>query len=157
MRPAHFFLVVFCFLTLPLGAKEIFVINEDDSHFYGSRHAEQMNLAGLNAFIDQYADTQVTHLFLCPNSQCADFRSKTRDAVWDHLDRAKGVLWFENAKRLFDAGLDPYAVWIDRCREKLSRAGMSGMLISAVHHEGEEERLHLLMVDPHIPAGAKLY
>ena len=32
-----------------------------------------------------------------------------------------------------------------------------GMLISAVHHEGEEEKLHLLMVDPHIPAGAKLY
>ncbi len=32
-----------------------------------------------------------------------------------------------------------------------------GMLISAVHYEGEEEKLHLLMVDPHIPAGAKLY
>ncbi len=32
-----------------------------------------------------------------------------------------------------------------------------GMLISAVHHEEGEERLHLLMVDPHIPAGAKLY
>ncbi|MBR6007913.1 MAG: lysine--tRNA ligase [Clostridia bacterium] len=32
-----------------------------------------------------------------------------------------------------------------------------GMLISAVHHEGEEEKLNLLMVDPHIPAGAKLY
>ena len=32
-----------------------------------------------------------------------------------------------------------------------------GMLISAVHHEGEEEKLHLLMVDPHIPAGAKMY
>ena len=32
-----------------------------------------------------------------------------------------------------------------------------GMLISAVHKEGDEERLHLLMVDPHIPAGAKLY
>ena len=32
-----------------------------------------------------------------------------------------------------------------------------GMLISAVHHENGEERLHLLMVDPHIPAGAKLY
>lgn len=32
-----------------------------------------------------------------------------------------------------------------------------GMLISAVHHEGEKEKLHLLMVDPHIPAGAKLY
>ena len=32
-----------------------------------------------------------------------------------------------------------------------------GMLISAVHEENGEEKLHLLMVDPHIPAGAKLY
>jgi lysyl-tRNA synthetase class 2 len=32
-----------------------------------------------------------------------------------------------------------------------------GMLISAVHSEEGEERLHLLMVDEHIPAGAKLY
>ena len=32
-----------------------------------------------------------------------------------------------------------------------------GMLISALHHENDEEKLHLLMVDPHIPAGAKLY
>ena len=32
-----------------------------------------------------------------------------------------------------------------------------GMLISAVHHENGEEKLHLLMVDPHIPVGAKLY
>jgi methionine--tRNA ligase beta chain len=32
-----------------------------------------------------------------------------------------------------------------------------GMLLSAIHKEGDEERLHLLQVDPHIPAGAKLY
>ena len=32
-----------------------------------------------------------------------------------------------------------------------------GMLISAVHHENGEEKLHLLMLDPHIPAGAKMY
>ena len=32
-----------------------------------------------------------------------------------------------------------------------------GMLISAVHHEEGEERLHLLMLDNHIPAGAKMY
>ena len=32
-----------------------------------------------------------------------------------------------------------------------------GMLISAVHQENSQEKLHLLMVDPHIPAGAKLY
>ena len=32
-----------------------------------------------------------------------------------------------------------------------------GMLLSAVHKEGDEEKLHLLQLDPHIPAGAKLY
>ncbi|MDY4696699.1 MAG: methionine--tRNA ligase subunit beta, partial [Selenomonas montiformis] len=31
-----------------------------------------------------------------------------------------------------------------------------GMLISAVHKEAGEEKLHLLMLDPHIPAGAKM-
>ena len=32
-----------------------------------------------------------------------------------------------------------------------------GMLLSALHKENGEERLNLLMLDPHIPAGAKLY
>ena len=32
-----------------------------------------------------------------------------------------------------------------------------GMLLSAIHEEKGEEKLHLLMVDDHIPAGAKLY
>ena len=33
----------------------------------------------------------------------------------------------------------------------------NGMLLSAIHTEAGEEKLHLLMVDNHIPAGAKLY
>ncbi|MBO4769704.1 MAG: lysine--tRNA ligase [Clostridia bacterium] len=32
-----------------------------------------------------------------------------------------------------------------------------GMLLSAIHKEADKEKLHLLQVDPHIPAGAKLY
>lgn len=32
-----------------------------------------------------------------------------------------------------------------------------GMLLSAVYNEGEEEKLHLMIVDENIPAGAKLY
>ena len=35
--------------------------------------------------------------------------------------------------------------------------GSCGMLLSAIHEEEGEEKLHLLMVDDHIPAGAKLY
>ncbi len=40
---------------------------------------------------------------------------------------------------------------------KMMGIDSEGMLISATHSENGEERLHLLMVDPHIPAGAKLY
>nr|WP_207720530.1 lysine--tRNA ligase [Catenibacillus scindens] len=40
---------------------------------------------------------------------------------------------------------------------KMMGIDSEGMLISAVHEEEGEERLHLLMVDDHIPAGAKLY
>lgn len=40
---------------------------------------------------------------------------------------------------------------------KMMGIDSDGMLISAVHHEEGQERLHLLMVDDHIPAGAKMY
>ncbi len=40
---------------------------------------------------------------------------------------------------------------------KMMGIDSEGMLISAVHHEKGEERLHLLMLDDHIPAGAKMY
>ena len=40
---------------------------------------------------------------------------------------------------------------------KMMGIDSEGMLISAVHEEDGREGLHLLMVDPHIPAGAKLY
>ena len=41
--------------------------------------------------------------------------------------------------------------------EYLSLSDNMAIDSDAVHKEGEEEKLHLLMVDPHIPAGAKLY
>ena len=71
------------------------VINEDNSHFF------------------------VTHLFLCPNAMRASFRSRSRDAIWAPVDGTEPQgMWPQNAKRLHEAGLDPYKVWIDRCREK---------------------------------------
>ncbi|MDO4582482.1 MAG: hypothetical protein Q4D62_00120 [Planctomycetia bacterium] len=111
-------LLFFFFGKGSLEAGEIFVVNEDDSHFYGSRKPEEMNREGLLAWVDQYAGTKVTHLFLCPNCKNADFDSQTREAVWKHLDRNPNSLWPANAKRLHDAGLDAYEVWIARCREK---------------------------------------
>lgn len=99
--------------------RNLFVINEDDSHFFGTRQADQMTLDGLQRFIDQYAGTAVTHLFLCPNAMRASFRSRTREAIWDPVDGKEPTdRWPANGKRLSEAGLDPYAIWIARCREK---------------------------------------
>jgi hypothetical protein len=99
--------------------RNMLVINEDNSHFFGSRKPDQMTLAGLNAFVDQYAGSAVTHLFLCPNAMRASFRSGSRDAIWDPVGgKEPQGLWPQNAKRLFEAGLDPYQVWIGRCRQR---------------------------------------
>ena len=102
----------------PLGL----VINEDNSHFFGSRSPDAMTLEGLHQFVDQYAGTKVSHLFLCPNAMRASFNSKTRDAIWELGDQdmpaGGGRRWMDNARLLHERGLDPYAVWIDRCREK---------------------------------------
>ena len=102
-----------------------FIINEDDSHFFMSREPEQMTIDGLNAFVDQYAGTKVTHLFLCPNAMKASYRSSVWDAIWDLApsqvepkNDPVATRWMSNAKLLDERGLDPYAVWIARCREK---------------------------------------
>ena len=55
--------------------RDMLVINEDNSHFFGSRNPEDMTLSGLHAFVDQYAESAVTHLFLCPNAMRASFRT----------------------------------------------------------------------------------
>ena len=84
--------------------RNMLVINEDNSHFFGSRKPEEMTLAGLNAFVDQYAGSAVTHLFLCPNAMRASFRSGSRDAIWDPVGgKEPEGLWPQNAKRLFEA------------------------------------------------------
>jgi len=61
----------------------ILIFNEDDSHFFGSRKAEDMTIEGLHAFVDQYAGTKITHLFLNPNAMRASFASSTREPIWD--------------------------------------------------------------------------
>ncbi len=128
-----------CILTACVSAKPMFILNEDDSHFFGSRSAEQMNLEGLYAFVDQYANTAVTHLFLCPNAMKASHRSQARDAIWEFKEGQKlpdndfAKKWCDNARLLAERGLDPYVVWIARCRVKKISPWLS-MRINDVHN-----------------------
>lgn len=108
-----------------ISAHACLILNEDNSHFFVSRTPEEMTLEGLQAFIDQYAQTKVTHLFLCPNAMKASYRSNVWDAIWDMApnqrvkedESADGARrWIKNAKLLYERGLDPYTIWIERCR-----------------------------------------
>lgn len=98
------------------------IINEDNSHYFTTRTADEMTLEGLHAFIDQYADTRVSHLFFSPNSMKASFKSATREAIWElgdqEMPEGPGKKWMDNARLLHERGLDPYAIWIARAREK---------------------------------------
>jgi len=106
------------------GGAPLFILNEDDSHFYFSRTAEDMSQAGLEAWVDQYAGTKVTHLFLCPNAMRASYNSAVWDPIWDLRgqnappDGDSLWNWMNNARLLSERNLDPYAVWIARSREK---------------------------------------
>lgn len=117
------FLVLF-FFTAAVWAESPFpentlILNEDNSHFF-FRDSDQMTQEGLEAFIDQYANTAVTHIFLCPNASRANFENPARDAIWAPNSEGKESenIWPRNCKILHDKGLDPYAVWIARAREK---------------------------------------
>ena len=119
--------------TAPLGL----ILNEDNSHFFFTRTLDDMTVEGLHAFVDQYAGTKVSHLFLCPNAMKASFKSSTRDAIWelagDQRASEGGATWIANAKALHERGLDPYSIWIDRCREKGISPWLT-MRMNDVHH-----------------------
>lgn len=119
----HFLILLAVLGFAPLASAEPgIIINEDSSHFFTSRPAEMMSLEGLHAFIDQYADTKVSHLFLNPNAMKASFKSATREAIWElgeqKVPEGAGKKWIDNARLLHEKGLDPYAIWIARAREK---------------------------------------
>lgn len=125
---ARFFAVVLLLgISAPLVAfaaegsaaqpRDLLIVNEDNSHFFGSRPESDMTRAGVEALVDKYAGGAVTHLFFNPNSMRSSVRSRTRDAIWEPVD---GVvpqgLWPRNALKLDQAGIDPYLLWIARAR-----------------------------------------
>ena len=137
-------------------------LNEDNSHFFGWHPSEEMTTEGLNAWLDQYAGTQVRELVLCMNSQRSSVASKARQTVWDGYDpesdndqpffagvrdkpwfsdrgaRAHMRTWVHNAWLLHAQGLDPYAHWIARCRHHGIAPWLS-MRMNDVHYVDQPE------------------
>ena len=114
-----------------IADKPWLVVNEDNDHFF-KLDSSRMTRKGLTDYVDAVAQGHVTHFFMCVSGQRASFDSKTVEPIWEGLgepcgdgqtagnrtDHGQSGLWAVNAKKLFDAGIDPYEVWTARCREK---------------------------------------
>ena len=113
-------------LVTPGDGKPL-MVNEDNDHFF-HRDPSEMTREGLLAYVDSIIDGgRVTDMVFCPVGQPANYDSKAWEPVWKRLEdpafkdcfaTEARRRWPENCKRLHDAGIDPYRVWGDRCREK---------------------------------------
>lgn len=113
-------------LTVPaLASAGGWVIeNEDNDHYFYSGK-EGATKEALEAYADSLLEGgHVTHLFWCVNGQRPNYDSKVWDPIWKALEDKEvqwgycSKVWPTCAKTLFDEGIDPYRVWIDRTRAK---------------------------------------
>ena len=104
------------------SARTPLMINEDPWVFFCSNPESEMSEAGLCRYIDRFAmSNKVTHIAFCVNMMQAAYPSEVVDTLWrtKHADGTSTE--HENCpmrKYFFSKGIDPYAVWIGRCREK---------------------------------------
>ncbi len=105
--------------------KPILIINEDNDHYF-KQTSDLMTREALIAYIDRMRDTYVTHFYMCPQGQRTSYASEVHERIWegmadgspvDYGPGEDGIRWTSNCKKLYDAGIDPYMVWITRCRE----------------------------------------
>lgn len=128
------FVLVGAFASVRGEERQWLIFNEDDSNFF--RPATEVSVAALERYIDRISEGgQVTHFFMCPNAQLADFDSKVFEPVW--TADASGSGYGSKQKAFFEQGIDPYAIWIRRCRERGVSPWMS-MRMNDVHFAFDE-------------------
>ena len=92
--------------------------------------------------------------FALRNAKLSFYGELVRQSIETVFSPEEIIALYEND----DLAGGAWTVWNDiGCPVEMMGIDSCGMLISAVHHEEGEEKLHLLMLDPHIPAGAKMY
>ena len=98
------------------------VVYEDNHRFFESNDSAAMTEEGVLAWADRWSRQKATRVLLCPNGMRANFDNPEFDPIWAEVDhREPQERWPQNAKKLHDAGIDPYRLWIKRARaEKIS-------------------------------------
>ena len=118
----------------PLAPVHGLCVNEDNSHFFCDFEKHGFEPEAIDAWVDQYAHTQVRDLMLCPNGMRANYDSKVWNPIWKGLDpqagpdqplfaslapeqRPLGWKFAYNAWKLDHDGVDVYKRWINRSRQ----------------------------------------
>ena len=133
-------------------------LNEDNSHFFATRAGRVLSEADVDAWVDQYAGTQVRHLMLCPNCMRTSYASQVWDPIWRGYDptgpddqpllaslppggRQAARRWIHTAWQLNEAGIDVYKRWIQRSREQ----GISPWISMRMNdvHNADDERCYI--------------
>ncbi len=129
-------------------------LNEDNSHFFFSRAGKPSTAETVDALVDQYAGTQVSHLLFSPNSMRTSYASRVWDPIWRGYDphapddqpllasltpegRIQARKWIHTAWALDQAGIDVYARWIARAR-KHGIAPWLSMRMNDIHNVDDE-------------------
>lgn len=129
-------------------------LNEDNGHYFITRAGQRLDAQKVESWVDQYADTQVKQLMLCPNSMRTSYASKVWDPIWRGYDpegaddqpllaslppaeRKVPRQWIHAAWQLDHDGIDVYAHWISRCRQRGISPWLS-MRMNDVHNVDDE-------------------
>lgn len=128
------------------------VVNEDNDHYFKCEKTNdhwpiaggdaQMTVPALEAYADLItASGKVTHVFWCVCGGRPNFDGTAWEPIWYSLTQkgadftvidAGSRTWPENALLLHQRGIDPYKVWIARCRKNGAQAWIS-MRMNDVH------------------------
>ncbi len=133
-------------------------LNEDNSHFFFTRAGRKLDAAAVDAWVDQYAGTQVRELIMSVNSMRTSYASKVWDPIWRGYDpnggddqpllaslkpeaRKSARGWIHTAWLLHHKGIDVYARWIARAR----KLGLSPWLSTRMNdvHNADDEHAYL--------------
>lgn len=119
------------------AAFAVYIINEDNDHFF-KYPAEKMTVEEINAYADRLCDSGATHIFWCCCGQRASFDSTAWEPIWTDYG-VKGANtplrhdWPANCKKLHEAGIDAYQLWLARCRTRGVSPWIS-MRMNDCHH-----------------------
>jgi len=130
-------------------------LNEDSSHYFFTRAGQEISTDRVDAWVDQYANTQVRELMLNVNCQRTSYASQVWNPIWKGYDpqgpddqpllasisgeaRENARKWIQTAWQLHQAGIDVYARWIERCRQKKISPWIS-LRMNDLHYVNDEQ------------------